>query len=80
MFCTAFVAVNLPMPEVHLGRGDTAAPELPLAADGVLRYVWHGRFGDMLVEVREDQVFVNGQAVVPAACVLPSRSEVHAGA
>ena len=54
------------MPEVHLGRGDSPDPELPLAADGVLRYVWHGRFGAMLVEVRDGQVFVNGQRVEPA--------------
>lgn len=51
------------MPEVHVGQGDTAEPELPLAADGVLRYLWHGRFGDMLVEVRDGRVSVNGQLV-----------------
>jgi hypothetical protein len=71
--------VNLLLPEVHVGQGHTAEPELPLAADGVLRYVWHGRFGDMLVEVRDDQVFVNGKAVEPAATAMPSQSEAGVG-
>ena len=61
------LVVNHPLPEVHLGQGDTLEPELPLAAEGVLRYVWHGRFGDMLVEVRDQRVFVNGQLVEPAS-------------
>jgi hypothetical protein len=52
-----------PTPEIHVGAAPTAEPELPLAADGVLRYVWHGKFGDMLVEVRDGESFVNGQAV-----------------
>jgi hypothetical protein len=61
------------MPEVDVGLGDADAPELPLAAEGVVRYVWHGRFGDMLVEVRSGQVFVNGHAVERAATDRPSR-------
>jgi hypothetical protein len=28
-----------------------------------LRYVWHSRYGDMLIEVRGDEAFVNGQRV-----------------
>lgn len=31
-----------------------------------MRYVWESRFGDILVEVRSGQVFVNGQQVEPA--------------
>jgi len=37
--------------------------ELPLAAEGVLRYVWNNRWGSMLIEVREGRVFVNGGLV-----------------
>jgi hypothetical protein len=36
---------------------------LPLAAEGVLRYVWESRFGPMLIEVRDGRAFVNGQVV-----------------
>ena len=67
-------AVNILMREVHVGQGHTAEPELPLAADGVLRYVWHGPYGDMLVEVRDERVFVNGQAVELAAAGMQSQS------
>ena len=31
----------------------------------VERYEWHGRFGPMVVEIRDGQAFVNGQAVEP---------------
>ena len=40
--------------------------DLPLSAEGVLRYVWESRFGPMLIEVRNGQSFVNGQLVEPA--------------
>ena len=36
---------------------------LPLASEGVLRYVWESRFGSILIEVRGKDVFVNGQRV-----------------
>lgn len=52
-----------PEAEHHVGGAVGLEPELPLTADGVVRYVWHGRFGDMLIEVIDDQVFVNGDAV-----------------
>ena len=52
-----------PILEVQVGIIDPSEPELPLASEGVLRYVWHSRFGDMLVEVRDGQSFVNGQRV-----------------
>jgi len=60
-------------PEIHVGSNNPHEPLLPLATDGVLRYVWHGKFGDMLVEVLGDGVFVNGQRVEP---VLPDRPAV----
>jgi hypothetical protein len=68
------------MPEVHVGQSNTAEPELPLAADGVLRYVWHSRFGDMLVELRDGQAFVNGQAVEPSAAEALPRARASVGA
>lgn len=61
---------NLPPAlEVVIGCADDAQPPLPLASDGVLRWLWHGRFGEMLIEVIGDEVFVNGQRV--------SRHEKH---
>ena len=45
---------------------ETPQLDLPLAADGVLRYVWESRFGPMLIEVRGGQVLVNGAVVEPA--------------
>ena len=50
-------------PEIHLGLTDTLEPELPLSAEGVLRYVWHSRYGDILIEVRDRKTFVNGRRV-----------------
>jgi hypothetical protein len=59
--------MNAPLhPEVLLRR-ESPQPELALAAEGVQRYVWESKFGDMLIEVRENRVFVNGSLVVPAA-------------
>jgi hypothetical protein len=40
--------------------------ELQLATEGVLRYLWEGRFGTMLIEVKEGQVYVNGGLVEQA--------------
>jgi hypothetical protein len=65
--------MSTPTPEVRVGSNNPDEPSLPLATDGVLRYVWHGKFGDMLVEVLGDGVFVNGKRVEP---VLPDRPEV----
>ncbi len=48
-----------------VGRADDAQPPLPLASDGVQRWVWQGRFGAMLIEVVGEQVFVNGERVEP---------------
>jgi hypothetical protein len=45
-----------------------AAPQadLPLATEGVLRYVWESHFGQMLIEVVEGVVYVNGDRVDPS--------------
>ena len=56
--------MNAPLlPEVLVRRGAESQADLPLAAEGVLRYVWESRFGPMLIEVREGRAFVNGQVV-----------------
>jgi hypothetical protein len=56
--------VNAPMlAEVLVRRGPGPQADLPLCADGVLRYVWESRFGPMLIEVEGDRVFVNGARV-----------------
>ncbi len=39
---------------------------LPLATEGVLRYVWESKFGPILIEVVGGAIFVNGMAVEPA--------------
>ena len=57
--------MNSPTPEFHVGLNAPDEASLPLATEGVLRYVWHGKFGDMLVEVVGANVFVNGQKVEP---------------
>ena len=55
-----------PTPEVHVGLVNRDEPELPLSADEVVRYVWHSKFGDVLVEVRDGHAYVNGEMVNPA--------------
>ena len=58
--------MNAPLlPEVLVRRDDGAQTDLPLASEGVLRYLWEGRFGPMLIEVKDGKAFVNGQAVEP---------------
>ena len=44
-----------------------AEAALPLAASGVQRLVWDGRYGQILIEVIGSQVRVNGDVVEPAA-------------
>ena len=58
--------MNAPLlPEILSRREVDPQVDLPLATEGVLRYVWEGRFGSMLIEVRDGQAYVNGQAVEP---------------
>ena len=61
-----------PLPEVLLGVDSPQEPQLPLASVGVQRYVWEGRFGPMLIEVKDGTVFVNGQRVEPHIAVDPN--------
>jgi hypothetical protein len=59
--------MNAPLrPEVLLRPAHESAypqQDLPLASEGVLRYVWEGRFGAMLIEVRGEEIYVNSQRV-----------------
>jgi hypothetical protein len=41
--------------------------QLPLATEGIQRWVWQGRYGDMLIEVEGEAVRVNGQPVIRLA-------------
>lgn len=59
-----------PLPDVLAGAVDTSQPQLPLASEGVQRYVWHGAFGQMLIEVHDAAAFVNGARVEPIAETL----------
>jgi hypothetical protein len=64
--------MNAPLlPEVLRLREPSPQEELPLAAEGVLRYVWEGRFGAMLIEVEDGVSYVNGQRVDP----LPAETQ-----
>jgi hypothetical protein len=59
--------MNAPLrPDVFIRPQPSPQAGLPLAFDGVQRYVWEGRFGTMLIEVRAGRVFVNGSPVEPA--------------
>ncbi len=61
------LAMNAPLlPEILPVRGDDRQAELPLATEGVLRYVWRHSWGSMLIEVNGGRVFVNGQVVETA--------------
>jgi hypothetical protein len=75
--------MNAPLYREVLLPADSSQPPLPLATEGVLRYVWESRFGTMLIEVVGDQVYVNGGLVerhrgadVPPA---PGEGPAHVG-
>jgi hypothetical protein len=55
-------------PEVLRWRDKTPQADLPLATDGVLRYVWENKFGEMLIEVIDGVVYVNGDRVELGKC------------
>jgi hypothetical protein len=65
--------------EVHLLRERVPQAELDLATEGVLRYVWQGRFGTMLIEVIEDRVYVDGQLVERCAAAPESSGRGSVG-
>lgn len=51
-------AVSMPLP----AAGRDSPPD-----QRVTRWLWHGRFGTILIEVRGDEVFVDGERVEPHA-------------
>lgn len=53
--------------DIVVGQTDDAQPSLPLASDGVRRWVWQSKFGAILIEVVGPDVFINGQRVEPHA-------------
>ena len=66
--------MNAPLlPEISTCFEPTPQLDLALTADGVLRHVWDGRFGSMLIEVRDGKTYVNGQLVEPAEGVQVDR-------
>lgn len=68
--------MNAPLlQEVLARRGDNRQADLPLAAEGVLRYLWESKFGPMLIEVKDGQAFVNGQAVEPVEVSVASPAQ-----
>lgn len=58
--------MNAPVYREVLLRRPGADGELPLATEGVQRYVWESRFGSILIEVVGEDIFVNGGKVEPA--------------
>ena len=62
------------LPEILLGCDSIEHPQLPLATDGVQRYVWESDFGPMLIEVRDGAAFVNGDRVRSIAELQDSES------
>jgi hypothetical protein len=59
-------------PEVLRLREDSPQEVLPLAAEGVQRYVWEGRFGSMLIEVVDGIAYVNGDRVETISTMVPA--------
>lgn len=55
--------------EAHGGTDLGAVPAAPQAAEPAppWRSIWSSRFGEMLIEVRDGTVYVNGDVVRPAA-------------
>ena len=59
----------------HRSSRALATSSTALAAEGVLRYVWEGKFGSMLIEVEAGKAYVNGAAVELAdGCLWLSRN------
>jgi len=57
--------MNAPLlPEVLMVPHSADQPSLDLATESVQRYVWHGAFGQMLIEVRDGAAYVNGTRVM----------------
>lgn len=51
-------------PRFLVGLQPADQPSLPLAAEGILRYVWESAYGAILIEVRDGVAYVNGERVM----------------
>ena len=59
--------MNAPLyPEILRRLDKTPRADLALAIEGVARYVWQGQFGEMLIEVIDDVIYVNRDRIEPA--------------
>ncbi|MGM9482828.1 hypothetical protein ACS5PN_16660 [Roseateles sp. NT4] len=66
--------MNAPLlPQILLRQDCPPQTDLDLATEGVLRYVWSSEWGDMLIEVRDGAVYVNGGRVEAAPASKPQR-------
>ncbi len=54
------------LPEVLRRLEPTPQTDLHLATEGVLRYVWETRYREMLIEMADGVVYVNGGRVEPS--------------
>ena len=61
--------------EVVLAAPEARPVKVPMAAlpETVQCWVWHGRFGTIVIEVRGDDPYVNGQKVEMASGPPPQR-------
>jgi len=57
-------------PEVRCGLGTASQAALPLASEGVQRFVWQMAHGQILIEIRDGVAYVNGDRVEPIADTL----------
>ena len=62
-------------PDIFIRAETTPQVDLPLAADGVQRHLWESRYGTMLIEVSNGQIFVNGGLVTPADDAAPTAGQ-----
>ncbi len=75
--------MNAPLlPQILRRQTHSPQTDLDFATEGVLRYVWSSEWGDMLIEVRDGVVYVNGRRVdaAPASASAASSGGRVAGA
>lgn len=58
------------LPEVVYGGDAELQAALPLASEGVQRFVWQMVDGEVLIEIRDGCAYVNGDRVEPIAETL----------
>ncbi len=68
--CGQFVKTEM-TPLMRLDVADRQI-SLPLATSGIQRYVWESRFGEILIEVIGNLLYVNGQVVETKDQAVPA--------